>query len=70
MSAQEQIDYVIDGQPYRTSWGEVFQGGSSLTLHQGFWWYDVGCPIAPEGCEQNLPLIDLVYNNEKKNSFR
>jgi hypothetical protein len=43
---------------FRTSDGRVFQGGSQLSKHKGYWWYDVGVPIAPVGAEQNLPLWD------------
>ncbi len=52
-------DYVLSGSPYRRSDGKVFQNGSELSLHRGFWWWDVGCAVAPEGCEKNLPLIDM-----------
>lgn len=43
---------------YRKSNGEVWQRGFKLTLHKGFWWMDVGCAIAPEGQEVNLPIYD------------
>lgn len=43
---------------YRTSDGRVFQDGQELKLHNGFWWWDVGCAVAPEGAEANLPLWD------------
>jgi hypothetical protein len=64
-------EYVLSGKPYRRSDGKVFQSGSQLSLHNGFWWYDVGCPIAPEGQEVNLPLIDMepdgkLMKNEPK----
>jgi hypothetical protein len=55
---QEQIDYVKSGKPYATPEGRVFHNYSELTLHKGYWWYDIGCPIAPKGCEKNLPIID------------
>ena len=43
---------------FRTSDGRVFHNGVWLTLHNGFWWWDVSCAIAPEGAEQNLPIWD------------
>lgn len=58
MTELEQIEYVNEGKPYRTSEGKVFQNFSELSLYNGFWWFDIGCAIAPEGCEQNLPIID------------
>jgi len=59
MTKEEQIEYVKSGKPYRTTDGKVFQNGIRLSLHKGFWWLDVGCAVAPEGQEKNLPLIDL-----------
>lgn len=58
MTELEQIEYVNEGHPYRTSDGKVFQNFSELSLCNGFWWFDTGCAIAPKGCEQNLPIID------------
>jgi len=56
---EEKMEYVKSGRPYRNSKGEVFQNGSKLSLHGGFWWWDAGVAMAPEGAEKNLPLIDL-----------
>jgi hypothetical protein len=62
---EQQIAYVKSGDPFRTSDGKVYQNGSRLSAHNGYWWWDVGCPIAPLGQEVNLPLIDLTDDEIK-----
>lgn len=43
---------------YRRLDGSVWGPLGRLSLHNGLWWADVGMPIAPEGCEKNLPVFE------------
>jgi hypothetical protein len=43
------------GPVYRTVDG-VYKGKCKLTLHKGWYWWDVGCPIISEEDAKELPL--------------
>ena len=59
------LAYIGSGKPFQTSDGRVFQNGSRLWLNCGFWWWDVGCAIAPEGAEKNLPVIHTELDDRE-----
>jgi hypothetical protein len=50
------LDALVRPKVYRNQQGQVFGPWGELSLHKGFWWADVGCPVMPEGAEKNVPL--------------